>query len=246
MPDSGLRAPARTLVAVRAIVPVTLMPPNSAEAILAMPCATSSMFGAVIAAGHAVGDLGRQQALDAAEQGEGERRPAGAAAARSSERRRQRGRRQAAAASRRSGCRSSRPAGATAPPRPRRAPRRSACRATSAASAAPEDDRRDADAGRQRGGLKRRQRPPSAASLGSSGPGSAPARCRPPRSFIWLAKMVTAMPAVKPTVDGMRDMPDQRARAARPHQRQHQARQQDGQQQARRGRTAPPSPQPAR
>ena len=44
MPDSGLRAPARILVAVRAIVPVTLMPPNRAEAMLAMPCATSSML----------------------------------------------------------------------------------------------------------------------------------------------------------------------------------------------------------
>ena len=32
MPDSGLLAPARMLVAVRAMVPVTLMPPNSAEA----------------------------------------------------------------------------------------------------------------------------------------------------------------------------------------------------------------------
>jgi hypothetical protein len=31
------------LVAVRAIVPVTLMPPKMAEAILAMPCATTSM-----------------------------------------------------------------------------------------------------------------------------------------------------------------------------------------------------------
>ena len=32
------------LVAVRAMVPVTLMPPNRAEAILAMPCATNSML----------------------------------------------------------------------------------------------------------------------------------------------------------------------------------------------------------
>ena len=44
MPATGPRAPARTLVAVRAIVPVTQMPPNSAEAILATPCATSSQF----------------------------------------------------------------------------------------------------------------------------------------------------------------------------------------------------------
>jgi hypothetical protein len=44
IPESGLRAPARTLVAVRAIVPVTLIPPNTAEAILAIPCATNSIF----------------------------------------------------------------------------------------------------------------------------------------------------------------------------------------------------------
>ena len=39
----GTFAPARMFVAVRAIVPVTLIPPNSADAIFAMPCATSSM-----------------------------------------------------------------------------------------------------------------------------------------------------------------------------------------------------------
>ena len=44
MPDSGLTPPARTLVAVRAIVPVTLIPPNRAEAMLAIPWAISSMF----------------------------------------------------------------------------------------------------------------------------------------------------------------------------------------------------------
>ena len=44
MPAIGLRAPARTLVAVRAMVPVTLIPPKTAEATLAIPCATSSMF----------------------------------------------------------------------------------------------------------------------------------------------------------------------------------------------------------
>jgi len=44
MPEMGPRAPARTLVAVRAMVPVTQMPPNSAEPILAKPCATSSQL----------------------------------------------------------------------------------------------------------------------------------------------------------------------------------------------------------
>ncbi len=44
MPDTGPRAPARTLVAVRAMVPVTQMPPKIALAILAAPCATSSQL----------------------------------------------------------------------------------------------------------------------------------------------------------------------------------------------------------
>ncbi len=44
MPATGLLAPARMLVAVRAIVPVTQMPPNRAEAMLARPWATSSML----------------------------------------------------------------------------------------------------------------------------------------------------------------------------------------------------------
>ena len=44
MPETGPCAPARTLVAVRAIVPVTQMPPNSAEPMLAKPCATSSQL----------------------------------------------------------------------------------------------------------------------------------------------------------------------------------------------------------
>src|ERR1700676_204459 len=44
MPEIGPRAPARTLVAVRAMVPVTHMPPNSADPILAKPCATNSQL----------------------------------------------------------------------------------------------------------------------------------------------------------------------------------------------------------
>ena len=44
MPDTGPRAPARTLVVVRAIVPVTQKPPNKAEAMFAKPCATSSQL----------------------------------------------------------------------------------------------------------------------------------------------------------------------------------------------------------
>ncbi len=44
MPATGPCAPARTFVAVRAIVPVTQMPPNRLDAMLATPCATSSQF----------------------------------------------------------------------------------------------------------------------------------------------------------------------------------------------------------
>jgi hypothetical protein len=44
MPAIGLLAPARTLVAVRAMAPVAGRPPNSTEAILPAPCATSSQF----------------------------------------------------------------------------------------------------------------------------------------------------------------------------------------------------------
>ncbi len=45
-----------------------------------------------------------------------------------------------------------------------------------------------------------------AASLGTTAPGSAPASFRPNRSLSWLAAMIRAMPAVKPTVTacGMR------------------------------------------
>ena len=44
MPATGVRAPERILVAVRAIAPVAGIPPKSGEAILAIPCATSSTF----------------------------------------------------------------------------------------------------------------------------------------------------------------------------------------------------------
>ena len=62
MPETGLRAPARTLVAVRAIVPVTQMPPNSAEGNIGDALRNQLHVGAVPAAGHAVGNHGRQQA----------------------------------------------------------------------------------------------------------------------------------------------------------------------------------------
>ena len=45
MPATGVFAPDRTFVAVRAIAPVAGSPPTSGDAMFAMPCATSSTFG---------------------------------------------------------------------------------------------------------------------------------------------------------------------------------------------------------
>jgi hypothetical protein len=45
MPDTGVCAPDRMFVAVRAIAPVAGRPPNNGDATLAIPCATSSTFG---------------------------------------------------------------------------------------------------------------------------------------------------------------------------------------------------------
>ena len=45
MPATGVRAPERMLVAVRAMAPVAGRPPNSGDSTLAMPCAVSSTFG---------------------------------------------------------------------------------------------------------------------------------------------------------------------------------------------------------
>jgi hypothetical protein len=44
MPATGDRAPARMLVAVRAMAPVAGIPPNSGETMFAIPCAASSTF----------------------------------------------------------------------------------------------------------------------------------------------------------------------------------------------------------
>ena len=96
-----------------------------------------------------------------------------------------------------------------------------------------EDQGRRSRAQRQRSpGRWSAGRGPSAASLGISGPGSAPARCRPPRSFSWLAAMVTAMPQVKPTVTACGICRISEPSLKHAQQRQHQARHQHGQQQA--------------
>jgi len=44
MPETGVLAPERMFVAVRAMAPVAGIPPNSGDTIFAMPCAANSMF----------------------------------------------------------------------------------------------------------------------------------------------------------------------------------------------------------
>ena len=104
---------------------------------------------------------------------------------------------------RRSACRSSRPA-RPAPTRCDGAQRpRSTCPASAAAHLRSADDQ----ANRQRCAATAQRieqcasAAPSAASFGTTGPAPS-GSVRPSRSLIWLAKMMTAMPAVKPTVTG--------------------------------------------
>ncbi len=69
--DRPVRAE-RTLVAVRAIVPVTQMPPNSAEPMLAKPCATSSQLERCRRPVMPSATTADSSDLDRAEQGEGD------------------------------------------------------------------------------------------------------------------------------------------------------------------------------
>ena len=59
MPATGPCAPARTFVAVRAIVPVTQMPPNRPDATIGRALRDELAIAAMPAARHAVGDDGR-------------------------------------------------------------------------------------------------------------------------------------------------------------------------------------------
>ncbi len=68
MPATGVRAPARTLVAVRAMVPVTQSPPRQRAADVGDALRDELAVRAMLPAGHAVGDYGGQQALNGAEQ----------------------------------------------------------------------------------------------------------------------------------------------------------------------------------
>ena len=71
IPATGPRAPARTLVAVRAMVPVAGSPPNRLEAMLATPCATSSQFDRCRRPVMPSATTAESRALDRAEQREG-------------------------------------------------------------------------------------------------------------------------------------------------------------------------------
>src|SRR5579872_4988126 len=62
MPATGVRAPERILVAVRAMAPVTGMPPNSGLAILANPLGHQFGVGVVAVAAHRIRHYCRKQA----------------------------------------------------------------------------------------------------------------------------------------------------------------------------------------
>ena len=72
MPATGVRAPERMLVAVRAMAPVAGIPPKSGETMLAIPCATSSTLGLWRSPRHAIGDDGGEHAFECGEQRHGE------------------------------------------------------------------------------------------------------------------------------------------------------------------------------
>ncbi len=75
MPASGLVAPLRTFVAVRAIAPVAANPPKIGVEHVRDALPDQFLVRVVARAGHAVGDDGRQQRLDRAEQCDRERGP---------------------------------------------------------------------------------------------------------------------------------------------------------------------------
>ena len=73
MPEIGLRAPARTLVAVRAISAGDADAAEQRRADIGKALRHQFAIGAMPAAGHAVGHHRRQQGFDGAQQGEGDR-----------------------------------------------------------------------------------------------------------------------------------------------------------------------------
>ena len=200
IPATGPCAPERTFVAVRAMVPVTQRPPNSAEPMFATPCATSSQFERwrrPVMPSATTADRSDSMAPSSVS----DRAEGSSVTIRCTERS---GR---AGAGRVDGMPpkllpmvvTSRPltptsaaARATAISIPgqcgrhRRSARITATVPSASAGAA---------------GVTVPRADHSAASFGISSPGSW-SRLRPSISRIWLARMMTAMPAVKPTVTG--------------------------------------------
>ena len=201
MPEIGLLAPERTFVAVRAIVPVTQIPPNSEAATLATPCATSSQF-----------ERCRRPLMESAttadsrlsiEPSSAKETAAGSAAT-------------IFAGDRSGRCGAGREDGMP--------PNRLPIVAMSSPAAKAESDatataiRSTGQCGRYRRTARITARvrtatatvgassvpaaAASAVSFGISGPGSAPGSVSPKNSRSWVEAMITAMPAVKPTVTG--------------------------------------------
>ena len=73
IPATGVCAPERMLVAVRAMAPVAGSPPKRGDMMLAMPWPTSSTLGLCFVAAHAVGNHGGHQRFNRAEHGDRDR-----------------------------------------------------------------------------------------------------------------------------------------------------------------------------
>ena len=201
MPAIGPRAPARTLVAVRAIVPVAQMPPNSAEPMLATPWATSSQL-----------DRWRRPVMPSATTAE-----SSDSMAPSSAKDRASGRTACILARLMAGRLG---AGSIDGMPPKRVPIVSTGKpkAQAATDVATTAISMPGQCGRHRfspairpivakasatvAGLTVPKAGASASILAISSPGSLPCSVSPNSSLIWLAKMMTAMPAVNPTVTG--------------------------------------------
>ena len=202
IPDTGPRDPARTFVAVRAMVPVTQNPPNSARSDVGHALRDQFRIRPVLPPGHAVRHHRRQQRLDRPQQRKA-RGPGQGRLHRLHRQARQGGRGQ------HPGQFAERAAdGRHRQPQRRRQRRASADRNQHPRPMRPPplhaQDHRDRRQRHRdaRPGSPCRARPTSAASLAVSSAGSPPASVSPNSGRNWLAKMMTAIPAVKPTVTG--------------------------------------------
>ncbi len=201
IPDTGPREPARTLVAVRAMVPVTQKPPKSAEPTLAQPCAMSSALGRCCVP--AIPSATTAERSDSMAPSSVKLTAHGSAARIASRSR-----------AGRAGV------GSIFGNSPKRVPMVStgSFSTSTATEARTMAMRRLGSRGERRfspsimamvptatpraAGVIVSRAAQSAATFSTSAEGSGPASVRPSSSFIWLAAMMTAIPAVKPTVTG--------------------------------------------